>query len=330
MSKPPIHPIVWQPPKAPDRARQHSSAARFDLDVVDLPGLGPEDVALDADGSAITGLSDGRIVRVDGHGDVEQIADTKGRPMGIERLPDGALIVCDAHRGLLRIGNTRQDIEVLVDAFEGRPLRLCNNATVGRDGSIYFTDSSTEFSVDHYKADLFAHTGTGRLFRWTAESGVELLAGGLDFANGVTLSATEDFLVFAETSGYRLQRIWLRGPRHGVREIFVENLPGFPDNLSTGDSGLIWVALPNARNRVLDILLPRPPILRKLAWAAPEVLQPKEKPTVWVQAYNSDGVLVHDLQTTHPGFRMVTGVREFEGGLWLGSLASRAIGRIML
>lgn len=184
--------------------------------------------------------------------------------------------------------------------------------------------------MDHYKADLYAHTGTGRLFRWTAESGVDLLAGGLDFANGVTLSAAEDFLVIAETSGYRLQRMWLGGPRHGVRETFVENLPGFPDNLSTGDSGLIWVALPNPRNRLLDTLLPRPPILRKVAWAAPELLQPKEKSTVWVQAYNPDGVLVHDLQTTHPGLRMVTGVREFEDSLWLGSLASRAIGRITL
>jgi len=330
MSKPRIHPVVWQPPRAPARARQRSSTTRFDLQVVDLPGVGPEDVAVDAHGSAITGLSDGRIMRVARDGGIEQLTDTKGRPMGIERLPDGALIVCDAYRGLLRIGRNREDIEVLVDSFESRPLRFCNNATVGRDGSIYFTDSSTEFGVDHYKADLFAHTGTGRLFRWTAESGVELLAGGLDFANGVTLSAAEDFLVFAETSGYRLQRIWLGGPRDGVREIFVDNLPGFPDNLSTGDSGLIWVALPNARNRLLDGLLPRPPVLRKLAWAAPELLQPKEKSTVWAQAYNSDGVLVHDLQTTHPGFRMVTGVREFEGSLWLGSLAARAIGRITL
>jgi hypothetical protein len=76
MSKPPIHPIVWQPPKAPARARQRSSATRFELQVLDLPGLGPEDVAVDADGSAITGLSDGRNVRVDRAGDVEQVPVT--------------------------------------------------------------------------------------------------------------------------------------------------------------------------------------------------------------------------------------------------------------
>jgi len=41
-------------------------------------------------------------------------------------------------------------------------------------------------------------------------------------------------------------------------------------------------------------------------------------------------MLVHDLQTTHPRFHMVTGMREFEGGLWLGSLKARAIGCVAL
>ena len=51
---------------------------------------------------------------------------------------------------------------------------------------------------------------------------------------------------------------------------------------------------------------------------------------MWVQAYDSDGALVQDLQMTHPQFHMVTGVREFEGSLWLGSLTARAIGRVEL
>jgi hypothetical protein len=62
------------------------------------------------------------------------------------------------------------------------------------------------------------------------------------------------------------------------------------------DSGLIWVALPSCRNRILDASSPRPPLLRKIARAIPKRLQPKEKATVWVQAYDSDGTLVHDLQ----------------------------------
>ena len=330
MSKPRIHPVVWQPPKAPDRARQRSSATRFDLRVVDLPGSGPEDVLVDADGSVITGVSDGRILRVGRHGAVTEIANTHRYPLGIELAGDGSLFVCDCHRGLLRVDPRTGATEVLADQFEGAPLRFCNNATVARDGSVYFTDSSTEFGQDHYPAELLAHSGTGRLFRWTPEDGIELILGGLDFANGVTLAPDGTFLVVAETGSYRLRRYWLGGPRAGQDEILVDNLPGFPDNLSTGDSGLIWVALPSCRNRILDTLSPRPPLLRKIAWAIPEQLQPRERPTVWVQAYDADGVLVHDLQTTHPRFHMVTGVREFEGSLWLGSLKARAIGCITL
>ncbi len=66
--------MVWQPPRAPDRARQRSSTTRFDVRVVDLPGVGPEDVLVDTDGSVITGMSDGRIVRVARDGTVTEIA----------------------------------------------------------------------------------------------------------------------------------------------------------------------------------------------------------------------------------------------------------------
>jgi len=39
---------------------------------------------------------------------------------------------------------------------------------------------------------------------------------------------------------------------------------------------------------------------------------------------------VHDLQTTHETFHMVTGVRESAGVVWLGSLVDPAIARIQL
>jgi sugar lactone lactonase YvrE len=329
VSKPPIDPVVWRPPPATERARQRSSARTFDLDLVDLPAAG-EDVAVDGDGRVVVGLSDGRILRIDQDGEVSEVANTGGRPLGIEIAPDGTLVVCDFRRGLLYVDPGTGVVEVLVDQIGGKPILFCNNSTVARDGSIYFTDSSTHFDQPHYVGELLAHTGSGRLFRRRPSGTVDLVADGLDFANGVTLSPDEDFLVVAETGGYRLQRIWLAGPRSGEQEVFVENLPGLPDNVSTGSDGLIWVALPSPRSRILDLLLPRPPVLRKVVWAMPERLRPKDTPTVWVQAYDAVGQLVHDLQTTHPQLRMISGVRESGGTVWLGSLESAAIGRITL
>lgn len=331
MSKPSIDPVVWHPPKAPARSNQPASERRFTLEVHDLPGAGPEDVAIDSSGRVLAGLKDGRILRISPDGrHIETVAETGGRPLGIEIDQAGDLLVCDARLGVLRIDPNTGTMHTLVDRIGGAPMLFCNNGALGVDGTAYFTDSSQRFGIDHYKGELLAHSGTGRLFRRTPDGSVDLIADGFQFANGVALAPDESWIAVAETSAYCLDKIWLTGPRAGERETLVENLPAFPDNISTGSDGLIWVALPSPRNLLVDLLAPRPAVLRKVAWALPDALQPKEKKTVWVQAYDADGVLVHDLQTTHDRFYMATGVRELDGTVWIGSLTAPSIARIDL
>ncbi|MCU1656450.1 MAG: strictosidine synthase [Pseudonocardiales bacterium] len=329
MPKPGIDPVVWQPPRAPARAKRKRGEQPVALTVYDLPGAGPEDVAIDSTGRVLAGLKDGRILRISPDcRHVETVAETGGRPLGIEIDPDGDLLVCDARLGVLRVNPDRGAVHSLVDHIGGAPMMFCNNGALGADGTAYFTDSSQHFGVDHYKGELLAHSGTGRLFRRTPDGSVDLVADGFQFANGVALAPDESWIAVAETGGYCLDKIWLTGPRSGHRDTLVENLPAFPDNISTGSDGLIWVALPSPRDPILDLLLPRAPVLRKVAWALPDALQPREKKTVWVQAYDADGTLVHDLQTTHERFYMATGVRELDGVVWLGSLTAPAIARI--
>jgi hypothetical protein len=62
----------------------------------------------------------------------------------------------------------------------------------------------------------------------------------------------------------------------------------------------------------------------------PERLQPKPKRTVRVQAYDDAGTLVHDLQRPGTTYHMVTGVREHDGRVWLGSLHEPAVAVIDL
>ena len=329
--KPPIDPVVWQPPGRPSRSRQRQSERPVALSVFDLPGAGPEDVAIDASGRVLAGLKDGRILRISPDGRrVETVAETGGRPLGIEIDPDGELVVCDAQLGVLRVNADTGRVVRLVDRIGGVPMVFCNNGALGADGTAYFTDSSRHFGIEHYKGELLAHSGSGRLFRRTPDGCVDLIADGFQFANGVALAPDESWIAVAETGGYCLDKIWLSGPRAGERQTLVDNLPAFPDNISTGSDGLIWVALPSPRDPVLDLLLPRAPVLRKVAWRLPDALQPKEKKTVWVQAYDPDGALVHDLQTTHERFYMATGVRELDGTVWIGSLTAPAIARIDL
>lgn len=289
-------------------------------------GIGPEDVLLDGDGWIITGVADGRVLRIGVSGGVlSTVADTGGRPLGLEWLPDGRLLVCDAHRGLLAVDVDNGRIEVLVYEVNGAPMRFCNNAAVAPDGTVYFTDSSRRFGIEHYRGDLLEHSGTGRLLRRDPGGEVEVLLDGLQFPNGVALDPSGDWLAVAETAGYRLSQLWLRGARAGEQRVLADSLPGFPDNVSTGSDGLIWVALPSPRNRLLDLLLPRAPLLRRIVWALPEALQPAEGKALQVLAFDADGAVVHDLRGSGDEYDMVTGVREHRGVVYLGSLTQRAI-----
>ena len=210
-------------------------------------------------------------------------------------------------------------------------LRLCNNAAVPADGTIYFTDSSGRFDLDFYLADLIEHSGTGRLLRRDPDGTVSTLLSGLQFANGVALAPDESYVVVAQTGSYRLDKVWLTGSRAGERDTLDGNLPGFPDNLSTGSDGLIWVALASPRDRLLDAAHRLHPAIRKTVWALPERLQPKEKRTVWVRAMDgATGRVVHEFYGTPPNFHMVTGVREVDGTVYLGSLQERAIAMFSL
>ncbi len=330
MDRPRIEPVAWTPLKDPGLVgsfakNTHLAAARH----VPVPGEGPEDVVVDARGRVIYGLVDGRIMRSAPDGsDHRLIADTGGRPLGIEIDPDGRLVVCDAHRGLLAIADGR--VEVLADGFEGVPFRFANNAAIGDDGSIYFSDSSQRFGLEHYRADIIEHSNTGRLFRRHPDGSLELLADGLSFANGVALSSDGSSVFVAETGEYRLSRRHLAGPQAGSMEVLVENLPGIPDNLTSTPAGTIWVAMFTPRNKPLDALLPRPR-LRGLVARLPERVQPQPVRYGFVVGFDeATGAVTHNLQDPSGGYAPITSVREHDGRLWLGSLIEPAVATIAL
>jgi sugar lactone lactonase YvrE len=332
MARPSINPVVWQPPVAPERARRSDSAPPMPAPrVLAVNGTGPEDVLVDEQGRLLTGVDDGRILRLSDDGRrIDVVADTGGRPLGVELLGDGRLLVCDARAGLLAVDPEGGSVEPLVTAgavAATRPLNLCNNAAVARDGTVFFTDSTQRFGLEHFMGDLLEHGGTGRLLRRDVSGEVTELLDGLQFANGVALAADESYVAVAETGSYQIRRVWLDS---GESDMLVDNLPGIPDNMSTGEDGLIWVALVTPRSPVLD-RTGRYPALRKATWALPPAVLTKfEVRTTWVVAVDGSGRIVHDLQTSAPGYHMVTGVRQHDGKLYLGSLREQGIAVIDL
>lgn len=321
MRRPGIEPVVWKAPRA--GRRPAPSLPR--LTVWHVNGSGAEDVLVDDKGNVYTGVDDGRVLRLTSDGRrLDTIADTGGRPLGLEHLPDGRLLVCDAKRGLLAVDRTTGAVEVLVE--RGRELHVCNNAAVAADGTVYFTDSTSRFELEHWKADLLEHTGTGRFLRRTPDGALDVLRTGLQFPNGVAIAPDESCVVYAEMWEYRLIRRWLTGDRAGESDVLADNLPGFPDNISTGSDGNLWIALASPRDPRVDLLLRTPPTLRKALWRVPQRFQPKEKRVAWVRALDwTTGRVVHDFYGTPADYHMVTGVREHEGRVYLGSLEERAV-----
>ncbi len=297
-------------------------------------GKGPEDVAV-KDGYAYTGLEDGRIVRVridnaaapgapaTSVGTVEPFANTGGRPLGLQHDPFGNIVVADARQGLLAI-NPQGRVFNVARSHAGVPLRFVDDLDIAKDGTIYFSDASQRFGIEEYALDFYEGQMTGRLFSFSPASGrIEEKAGGLAFANGVALGPDEEYVLVNETAAHRITRVWLKGPKAGTKDVFIENLPGYPDNLSYNGRGLFWVALAGPRSQGLEDMLPNP-FLRKIFYRL-QMLGLSSAPVPerygCIVAIDLQGRVVATLQD--PGGMKIfniTSVNEKDGLLYLGGL----------
>jgi sugar lactone lactonase YvrE len=312
-----------------NRQSQHT------ITVIPVPGSGAEDVVVAThgpdEGSVFTGTEDGVIWRVSPDGtQVVRVAETAGRPLGLEIDLDGRLLVCDAHRGLLRVDTRTGGVEAVSDSVDGVRMLVCNNAAIAGDGTVWFSDSSQKYELEDWKSDFVQNTRTGRLLRRDPDGTITAVLDGLAFANGVALAKDESYVAVAETGARTVVRHWLTGPKAGTRDLLAQDLPGYPDNIARGSDGLIWITIASPTDKLVERLMNGPMFVRRSVTRIPEVLQPKPKRTVRVQALDDSGMVVHDLDVKTDDFHMVTGVREHEGRVWLGSLHEPAIAVVEL
>jgi sugar lactone lactonase YvrE len=328
----PVDPLAYAPPAAPPlvgalAVNQHLRAARH-LGVGAFAG--PEDVAVDARGRIYAGTAEGSIRRLGADGRVETFAETGGRPLGMAFDQAGNLIVADAWKGLLSV-DPQGRLTVLATEADGIPFRFTDDLDIAADGSIYFSDASHRFSQPEYLYDLLEARPNGRLLKYDPASGrVSTLLEGLYFANGVAVSRDQDFVLVNETYRYRITRYWLRGERAGQSEVFIDNLPGFPDNISATGDGRFWLALFTVRNPAMDTLH-RSATLKKILSRLPKALWPAPEPYGFVVELDEQGNILRTLQD--PGGKHlseVTSVKEIDGVLYLGSLYNDRIGKLTL
>ncbi|MDQ1708587.1 MAG: hypothetical protein QOJ88_1798 [Pyrinomonadaceae bacterium] len=335
-----IAPQAWTPPTAPPLTGQYqqnsllATTERLSLGT-NSPrpgaGFGPEDVALDAAGRIYSGLDDGRIMRLQADGTQPAVfANTHGRPLGLAFDPNGNLIVADALKGLLSIAPDAS-LSVLTTAADGVPFGCTNDLDVASDGTIYFTDATSKFPLTNFTADILEHGPNGRFFAYDPKTKTtRTLLSNLSFANGVAVSPDQTFVLVIETGSYRIHRVWLQGDRKGQSEIFGDNLPGFPDGLSSNGRDKFWVALVTPRDEVLDKLLPQP-FLRKVIARLPKFLQPAPKRYSFVLGLDLNGRVVANLQDGSPNcYAEIANAVERNGTLYFGSIGESSLGRYRL
>jgi sugar lactone lactonase YvrE len=328
-----IDPVAWQPADPPSLSGPYQQNSR--LSSIQRLSLGegkePEDVALDNVGQIYGGFNDGRIMQLQADGSQPRLfANTSGRPLGLVFDSQQHLIVADAVKGLLSI-NQNGEITALATEAEGASFGCLNDLDVAADGTIYFTEASNKFPMKEFTSDILEHRPNGRLLAYDPNTHKSrTILRGIHFANGVAVSPDQSFVLVNETGQYRVLRVWLTGPQQGQSDVFIDNLPGFPDGISSNGKDKFWLALVTPRNKVLDSVLPHP-FLRKIIYRLPKFLQPKPERYSFVIALDTSGHVVENLQDPSANcFAEIANVVERNGSLYFGSIGENAIGRFSL
>lgn len=324
----PIDPVAWDAPQDigfvdpfgdDDRLKR---ARAIDLGEYE----GPEDVTGGHDGRLYATTKGGKILQIDGFGNVRVFADVGGRALGIETDADGSLLVANAYLGIQRVARDGS-VETLLSEVDGKPLMYADDLAIADDGVIYFTEASTKFSArdaggtyESSLLDIMEHGSHGLVVRFDPASGdARVILDGLNFANGIAISEDQSFLLISDLGSYRILRHWLDGPSAGATEVLLDNLPAFADNINNGYNGRFWVGMIAPRNALLDRLSDQP-LLRKMVQRLPAALRPKATPHSHVVAIDGDGEVLMNLRDPAARYPSLTGAYETRDALYLTTL----------
>lgn len=332
----PLSPEVYEPLKAPAFTGDfESNDAMAALELVLLPdaAVGPEDLAVMPDGTVYTTDLAGKLYRIDGEVP-ELIEDLGGRPLGLKAGPDGALYIADSYRGILRWTGPGR-LETLVSEVAGAPLIYANQLDIARDGTIYFSNSTDRFDPELLGGTkptsvmtVWEQSNSGYVARRLPDGTVEKIADGFVYTNGVALSQAEDFLLINETGRARVHKLWLTGDKAGERELFLGNLPGYPDNLERQGDGTFWLAFASPR-LPSEKLMPYP-FLRKVTWRLGDLVRPAPVHRGMVIQFDENGNILRNLQDPSGRFGVTTSALQVGAQFYVMSLDGRGFGRGMV
>ena len=302
---------------------------------------GAEDCAIATNGDIYCGDRRGWIWRFpEGRDhDGEIFARTGGLPLGHAWHTDGTLLVAVGGIGVQRI-HRDGEVEIVanqvrrsrVSLHDDSAIRFADDLDVAPDGSIYVSDFSTRTNPAEYALEFVECRPNGRVVRIDPDGSTDVVVSNHVFPNGICTAHDGQSVLIASTGLFRVDRLWISGPKQGRMEPVLENLPGYPDNLNRASDGGYWMSFVAMRTPVSDLLLRYPAFRRRMVkelpvddWLVPQlnvscVLKFTEKGEVTKVLW--DGSLEN--------YPMVTSINEFDGFLYLCGVHNNRLGRLRL
>ena len=104
-----------------------------------------------------------------------------------------------------------------------------------------------------------------------------------------------------------------------------DNIPSYPNNLTRGQEGRIWVGLSSPRSPQVDEVACKP-FLQEVTLRLPRALWPLPKPNGHIFAFNEAGQVVADLQDPSGTYPQTTGATETADRIYAQNLHSPVLG----
>ncbi|KAG0602721.1 hypothetical protein M758_10G036200 [Ceratodon purpureus] len=273
VSQSPIDPIPLFLPKHP-AARgvyAHNNILQNLTKLGDGLLLFPEDLALDPTETFLYVTNEDGWIKKYYFADakVENWTYVGGRPLGIALDNAHNVLVCEPIQGhLIQISKDTGAKTILTTEAEGVKFGLIDEVIVASDGLIYFTDATSKYPLATWWYDVLEARPHGRVMVYNpVTKSTKVLIKDLQFANGITLSKSEEHLIFCETTRARVNKHYLKGPKKGKTETFIDNLPGHPDNIHRNKAGdRFYFAMLGNRNALTDFVFQTPILKHLLAW----------------------------------------------------------------
>ena len=205
----------------------------------------PECVAVHPDGSVWAGGEAGQIYRIAADGSsMEEVCNTKGFILGIAFSPDCSwLAICDLkNKCVWKFDIATKRLSTFATGADGVLFNIPNYISFTRSGKMFLSESGAFRQVTG-KIFCFNEDGNGQIWHH----------GPFNFANGLALSANEDWLYVVCTWLPGVERIAINPDgTAGKREIFCVLPQTCPDGIAFDNEENLYVGC-YAPNRIYKV-----------------------------------------------------------------------------